>query len=93
MDDIQTMLDLYPHGCFQLDENIELYGDDGDLYIVSSDIAAGIAFIRSQNIDIIVGKNIIDEIESMGKQLTGLMVFVDQFDLVKRNQFDDVKRK
>ena len=88
-DDIQTKLDLYPHGSFQLNEKIELYGDDGDLYIVSSDIKAGIEFIKSQSINIIIGEDIINNIESMEKQLTGFKEFVDQFDIMKEKKCEE----
>ena len=83
-DDIQEKLDLYPHGNFQLNGNIELYGDDGDLYIVSHDINAGIEFIKSQNIEIIVSNSIIDDIKLMEKQLLGLKEFIRQFDVVTK---------
>lgn len=83
LDDIQTKLDLYPHGCFQLDDKIEIYGDDGDLYIVSSDIKAGIEFIKSQDIEIIISKSIIDNIASMEKQIAELKEFVNQFNIIK----------
>jgi hypothetical protein len=79
-DDLQEKLDLYPHGGFQLLDKIELSGDDGDLYIVASDIKAGIEFIKSQNIEIVIDKSIIDDIKSMEKQIAGLKDFVNQFD-------------
>lgn len=82
-DDIQTKLGLYPHGDFQLNDKIEIYGDDGDLYIVSSDIKAGIEFIKSQDIEIIISKGIIDSITSMEKQVVELKEFVDQFNIIK----------
>jgi hypothetical protein len=82
-DDIQTKLDLYPHGGFQLNGMIEINGDDGDLYIVSSDINAGIEFIKSQNIKIIISEDIIDSIASMEKQIVGLKEFVNQFNIIK----------
>ena len=81
--DMQTKLDLYPHGSFQLYEKIELYGDDGDLYIVSPDIKAGIEFIKSQDIKIVISKDIADDIMSMEKQLAGLKEFVSKFDNTK----------
>jgi len=82
-DDIQTKLGLYPHGGFQLNDNIEIHGDDGDLYIVSSDINAGIEFIKSQNIEIIISKGIIHSIASMEKQVVELKEFVSQFNIIK----------
>ena len=82
-DDIQTKLGLYPHGDFQLDDKIEIYGDDGDLYIVSSDINAGIEFIKSQDIEIIISKSIINNIASMEKQVAELKEFVSQFNIIK----------
>lgn len=82
-DDIQTKLGLYPHGGFQLNDKIEIYGDDGDLYIVSSNIKAGIEFIKSQDIEIIISKGIIDSIASMEKQVVELKEFVNQFNIIK----------
>lgn len=83
-DDIQEKLDIYPHGWFQLNDKIDVYGDDGDLYIDVSDIKSGIEFIKSQDIEIIISKGIIDNIASMEKQLTGLREFVNQFQNVTR---------
>lgn len=82
-DDIQTKLNLYPRGDFQLNDKIEIYGEDGDLYIVSSDIKAGIEFIKSQNIEIIIDKSILNDITSMEKQVVELKEFVKQFDIIK----------
>ncbi len=81
-DDIQTKLRLYPHGSFELNEKIELCGDDGDLYIVSSDTKTGIEFIKSQNMEIVIDKSVIKDIASMEKQIAGLKELINQFDSI-----------
>ena len=50
---------------------------------MSSDIKAGIEFIKSQNIEIVIDKSIINDITSMEKQVVELKEFVKQFDTVK----------
>lgn len=81
-DDVQAKLCLYPHGSFELNENIELCGDDGDLYIMSSDTNAGIEFIRSQNMKIVIDESVIEDITSMEKQIAELKELINQFDTV-----------
>lgn len=83
-DDIQEKLCLYPHGSFELNENIELCGSDGDLYIISSDTKAGIEFIRSQNMRIIINESVIESIASMEKQIAELKELINQFDTIIR---------
>lgn len=75
-DDIQTKLDLYPHGIFEINDNIEIYGSDGDLYIISRDVKVGMEFVKSQDMEIEV-KSIIDTIESMENQIKELKEFLD----------------
>lgn len=81
-DDIQEKLRLYPHGSFELNENIELCGSDGDLYITSSDTKAGIEFIRSQNVKIVIDESVIEDIVSMEKQVAELKELINQFDTI-----------
>lgn len=85
-DDIQEKLRLYPHGSFELNENIELHGSDGDFYITSSDTKAGIEFIKSQNMKIVIDEDVIENITSMEKQVAELKELINQFDTVIRNQ-------
>ncbi len=80
LDDIQTKLRLYPHGSFKLDENVELCGDDGDLYITVSDTKAGIEFIRSQDMKIVIDKSVTENIESMEREIAELKELIHQFD-------------
>jgi hypothetical protein len=85
-DDIQTKLRLYPHGSFELNENIELCGSDGDFYITSSDTKAGIEFIKSQNMEIVIDEGVIEDITSMEKQVAELKELINQFDTVIQNK-------
>lgn len=88
-DDIQAKLRLYPHGSFELNENIELCGDDGDFYIMSSDTKAGIEFIKSQNMEIVIDKSIIEDIISMEKQIVCLKEFINQFGTMVENNKEE----
>lgn len=81
-DDIQEKLGLYPHGSFELNKNIEICGSDGDLYIVSSDTKAGIEFIRSQNMKIIIDEDVIENIASMERQIAEPKELINQFDTI-----------
>lgn len=92
-DDLQTKLRLYPHGSFELNENIELCGSDGDFYITSSDTKAGMEFIKSQNMEIVIDESIIEDIASMEKQILCLKEFINQFDPIVKNkkEMDDQK--
>lgn len=81
-DDIQGKLGLYPHGSFELNENIELCGSDGDLYITSSDTKTGIEFIKSQNMKIVIDESVIKDITSMEKQIAELKELINQFDTI-----------
>lgn len=83
-DDLQQMLGTYPHGSFKLDEHVEIVGDDGDLYIISEDVMAGIDFIKSKGINITISQSIIDKIEKMEKEVAELKEFVRQFDIMER---------
>ncbi len=78
-DDLQDKLDLYPHGYFQFTSNIEIIGSDGDLYISSNDIKAGIEFIKSYNIDMVISESILNRIKTVEKEILDLREFVDQF--------------
>jgi hypothetical protein len=82
-DDIQEKLNLYPHGDFNLNENITIIGDDGDLYILSYDIVSGIEFIKRYKIEVEVDRTIVANIHSMEMKVAKLKEFVDQFDKVK----------
>lgn len=88
-DDIQAKLRLYPHGSFELNENIELCGDDGGFYIMSSDTKAGIEFIKSQYMEIVIDKSIIEDITSMEKQIVCLKEFINQFGTIVENNKEE----
>jgi hypothetical protein len=85
-DDIQEKLCLYPHGSFDLDENIELCGSDGEFYIISSDTKAGIEFIKSQNMEIVIDEDVVENITSMEKQIADLKELISQFDAIIHKQ-------
>lgn len=79
-DELQSKLDLYPHGYFKMNDNIELIRSDGYLYIKSYDIKAGIEFIKSNDIEIILSE-LADEISSMEITIAKLKEFASQFDI------------
>jgi hypothetical protein len=81
-DDIQTKLRLYPHGSFDLNKDIELCGSDGDFYITVSDTKAGMEFIKSQNMEIVIDESIIEDITSMERQISELKELISQFDMI-----------
>lgn len=90
-DHLQTKLRLYPHGSFELNENIELCGSDGDFYIMSSDTKAGMEFIKSQNMEIVIDQSIIEDIASMEKQIVLLKEFINQFGMMVKNNKEETR--
>ncbi len=53
-----------------------------NFYIVSSDTDAGIEFIKSQNMDIVIDEGVIEDIVSMEKQIAELKELISQFDTI-----------